>query len=124
MPWVDYRELRQMLKIEEVLAWMNWRANTKQGEQLRGICPLCEASTSTMSHSNSNASNRRKFAVNINRHVFKCFRCGRGGNALDLWQAYRKTSQNAAATELYHILRNQPRPKSSNPPTPPHQPPN
>ena len=41
MPWVDYRELRHLLKAEDVLSWMQWRATERRGEALRGTCPFC-----------------------------------------------------------------------------------
>src|ERR1700733_1040137 len=39
----------------------------------------------------------RCFSANLNEHTFHCFKCGRSGNALDLWaQATQQTPYDAA----------------------------
>ena len=48
---------------------------TSRGAQQRGPCPLHGAT----------AGAARCFSVNLEDHTFHCFRCGRSGNALDLW---------------------------------------
>ncbi|WP_146409866.1 hypothetical protein [Allorhodopirellula heiligendammensis] len=60
----------------------------------------------------------RAFSVNIERHIFRCFKCHRSGNALDLWGIHRQLSIYAAAREI------QDRPiKTSNRKTAPGRPP-
>lgn len=39
------------------------------GAQLRGICPFCQ-------------SNKPMFTLSVNKQIYKCFKCGRGGNAI------------------------------------------
>ena len=88
MPWVDCRELRRRLEMEEVLAWMQWHAKERRGQYLRGRCPFCGA---------IDTPNDRSFAVHGGRRLFNCFRCKQGGDILDLWSQYRKTELNVAA---------------------------
>jgi DNA primase len=98
VPWVDYGELRRRLDMEEVLAWMDWRANSRKGEYLRGSCPLCGESKSPRA---------RNFVVHINRKIFKCFGCDEGGDVLVLWSKYHKIEENQAANELQNRLKAQ-----------------
>lgn len=39
----------------------------------------------------------REFSVNTQRNLYRCFRCGSGDNALELWGNYRELSLYAAA---------------------------
>lgn len=114
MPWINYRELREHLEIEVMLSWMGWQATQRTGPYLRGMCPFC---------SDSETGNPRVFVAHINRHIFKCHCCGRGGDVLNLWATFRGTSLNEAASELYHMVHEQPKSTSSNPPSHPRQPP-
>ena len=91
--------------MEEVLAWMQWHANERRGEHLRGRCPFCGPVDNP---------NGRSFVVHVGRKLFKCFRCNRGGNVLDLWSRYRKMELNVAAIELCQLLHDHPNRKSSN----------
>jgi len=92
---VNYRQLRDSVRIEDVLSWMSWEASSRVGDQLRGYCPLCTMSGSTVS---------RSFSVNSRRSLYRCFRCGSSGNALDLWSASRKLTIYAAAQEIQSRL--------------------
>ena len=98
MPWVDYRELRRQLDMEVVMAWMEWRANERKGEYLRGSCPLCGEGKSPRA---------RNFVVHISRKLFKCFGCDEGGDVLVLWSKYHKIEENEAANELQNRLKAQ-----------------
>ena len=93
---IDYRQLRGILRIEEVLSWMQWEANSQVGDQLRGPCLFCTDSQTDTSRSGTH----REFSVNTRRHIYRCFRCGSNGNALDLWASHRKLSLYAAASEI------------------------
>lgn len=96
---INYRELRERVRIEELLCWMSWEATSQVGDQLRGRCPLCDAK-SVDTPSPPASSDSRSFSVNTRRKIYRCFRCGGGGNALDLWSAYRGLPLYAAAQEL------------------------
>jgi DNA primase len=93
---INYRQLRESVRIDELLSWMSWEANSRVGDQLRGSCPLCPASRADT----ANAEANRTFSVNTRRNNYRCFRCGSSGNALDLWSAYRKLPIYAAAQEI------------------------
>ena len=114
MPWVDYRELRHLLKTEDVLSWMQWKATEQRGETLRGNCPFCDTVES---------SQGREFVVHRVRKLYHCFRCKQGGNILELWSRYNKIDLNTAANELSKHLCAPPTSKSSNSESHSHQPP-
>ena len=66
-------------------------APASRGAQRRGPCPLHGAT----------AGAARCFSVNLEDHTFHCFRCGRSGNALDLWARARASeSPYDAALDL------------------------
>ena len=70
-----------------VLQLLGFQAKSIQGAQQRGSCPL-HGSTSGTS---------KCFSVNLNLNAFRCFKCDRRGNALDLWaQATNQTPYDAA----------------------------
>jgi DNA primase len=73
-----------------VLQLLGFRAKSTNGGQLRGACPL-HGSTSGTS---------RCFSANVDDHVYGCFKCGRVGNALDLWSAATKQPPHDAAIDL------------------------
>ena len=114
MPWIDYRELRHLLKAEEVLSWMRWRATEQCGEILRGNCPFCGTAESGQG---------REFVVHCVRKLYHCFRCKQGGNLLELWSRYNQIDIYTAANELSRHLSTPPASKSSNSESPSRQPP-
>jgi len=86
-PAIDFTALRAVLSMTAVLGLLGFEAQTTHGSQQRGSCPL-HGSTSGTS---------RCFSVNLDKHMFHCFKCGRSGNALDLWvHATRQTPYDAA----------------------------
>ena len=44
------------------------------------------------------------FAAHLGKNVYHCFRCGAGGNALDLWAALTRQSLYAAVVDLCERL--------------------
>jgi|COG998Drversion2_1049125.scaffolds.fasta_scaffold70805_1 hypothetical protein len=96
---INYRQLRESLRIQEVLGWMAWEASSQVGDGLRGPCPICTVAN-VDSPSPDTRTGSRTFSVNTERNIYRCFRCGSGGNALDLWSAYRKLPIYAAAQEI------------------------
>jgi putative transposase len=86
-PAIDFPALRNVLNMAAVLQLLGFQANSTKGSQLRGPCPL-HGSTSGTS---------RCFSAQLDQKIFRCFKCGRSGNALDLWsQATRQTPYDAA----------------------------
>lgn len=100
---INYRTLRESVRIEEVLSWMSWEATRRVGEQLRGRCPFCAKDIDDAS-SGAAPSVHRTFSVNTRRNIFRCFKCQRSGNALDLWSMHRQLPIYAAAQEIQHRL--------------------
>jgi len=104
MPAVDYRAARTQLRLADVLQLIGYQPRSRQGEQWRGGCPLHGSPSPTS----------RSFAVHLGKNVYHCFRCGAGGNALDLWAAVTRLPLHAAVLDLCQRLR-QPVPWLSRP---------
>jgi putative transposase len=86
-PPIDFAAVRAAITLAAVLQLLGFRARSTHGSQQRGPCPL-HGSTSGTS---------RCFSANLDQNIFHCFKCGRSGNALDLWaQATRQTPYDAA----------------------------
>ena len=100
---IDFGCLRQQIQIEDLLSWMSWNPTQNRGHQLRGPCPLCQRPTMTFLTA-SHRSHRRCFSVNTRRNIFRCFRCNRSGNALELWALYRGLDIYSAASEIQNRL--------------------
>ena len=95
MPSIDYRGVRSLVTIEQVLALMQFVASERSGDEVRGKCPL-HASTSTAS---------RSFSANLTKNAFRCFSCGAAGNQLDLWAKFSKCDLHPATIDLCARLR-------------------
>jgi hypothetical protein len=52
----------------------------------------------------STAGTSRCFSANLEQHTFHCFKCGRSGNALDLWAQANRQSLYDAALDLCQRL--------------------
>jgi transposase InsO family protein len=86
-PAIDFPVLRNLLSMTAVLQLLGFQANSTTGSHQRGPCPL-HGSTSGTS---------RCFSAQLDQKMFHCFKCGRSGNALDLWShATRQTAYDAA----------------------------
>jgi putative transposase len=86
-PAIDFHAVRAAVTLAAVLGLLGFQPRTTHGAQQRGPCPL----------HGSTAGTSRCFSVNHSDHIFHCFKCGRSGNALDLWaQATRQTPYDAA----------------------------
>jgi len=95
---IDYRELKSRICLQELLERIGWKSDKGRGDQLRSPCPL----PACQSKASSAGSNRkdRSFSIHASKNIYRCFRCGSAGNALDFWQAYRATTLYEAAKEL------------------------
>jgi DNA primase catalytic core, N-terminal domain/CHC2 zinc finger len=97
--WVDFKQLKTDVAIEEVVAHYGVHLRRVGGTELRGRCPL-------PTHSSSRS--RDSFAVNIARNVWSCrslscmqARAGRpGGNILDFVALMERSSIREAALRL------------------------
>ncbi len=93
-PAIDFAAVRQTLTIAAVLQLLGFQPRTCRNNQQRGACPL-HGSTSGTS---------RCFSANLNDHTFRCFKCQRSGNALDLWAAAQGLPPYDAALDLCQQL--------------------
>jgi putative transposase len=89
-PVIDFDAIRAAIPIAAVLQLLGCRPAGSPGAQQRGPCPL-HAST---------AGTARCFSANLEANCFHCFKCGRSGNALDLWAAATRQSPYDAAVDL------------------------
>jgi DNA primase len=94
MPAIDYRRARVQLRLADVLALIGYQPRWRHGQQWRGPCPL---------HGSRSATSC-VFSVHLGKNLFHCFRCGAGGNALDLWAALRRLSLHTAVLDLCQRL--------------------
>ena len=94
MPGLDYRAARASIPLAAVLDLIGWPPRWRRGYQQRGPCPLHDSRSPTS----------RVFAVHLGKHVYHCFGCGAGGNALDLWAAWTRQSLHAAVLDLCQRL--------------------
>jgi DNA primase len=94
MPGIDYRAARALLPLADVLALLGFVPRRRHGLQLRGPCPL---------HRSRTASSR-SLAAHLGKDAWHCFRCGAGGNALELWAAATHQPLHAAVLDLCQRL--------------------
>jgi len=93
-PAIDFAAVRAAIQIDTVLQLLGFRARTTRGDQQRGPCPLHGSTSSTT----------RCFSVNLQEQVFHCFKCGKAGNALDLWAHASAQTPYDAALDLCQRL--------------------
>jgi hypothetical protein len=93
-PAIDFAALRAPITMSAVLQRLGFRGRSCHGAQQRGPCPL-HGSTSGTS---------RCFSVNLEQHIFHCFKCGRSGNALDLRAHATGQTAYGAALDLCERL--------------------
>lgn len=93
---IDFRSLRELVPMEDVLRLLEFRATARHGDQLRGPCPV---------HRSTNETSR-SFSVNLSKGVYRCFSpcCGSKGNQLDLYAAATKLPLLEATHELCNRL--------------------
>ena len=94
MPAIDYPAARAALRLGDVLALIDYQPCWRAGQQRRGPCPL----------HGSRSPTSRMFAAHLGKNVYHCFRCGAGGNALDLWAALTRLPLHAAVLDLCRRL--------------------
>ena len=94
MPAIDYAAARRQLGLAAVLALIDYQPCFRNGLCLRGPCPL----------HGSRSPRSRSFALHLGKNVYPCFRCGAGGNALDLWAALVRLPLHAAVLDLCERL--------------------
>ena len=90
---IDYRRLRTLVSMADVLRLLRFQPTWRRGAQLRGPCPVpgCR-------------STKRTFSVHLTKQVYRCFACGSHGNPLDLWVAVRCLPLHQAALDLCRTI--------------------
>jgi|GEM_PF-912630 len=117
MTWHDYREIRERVRIVDLLEELGWQATKTRGAQLRGSCPLpgCKSTTT----SGKPSPTLWTFSVQRDRNIYRCFRCGSEGSVIDFWSTYRMLTIYDAAkelsTEFLTLLNRRQRSQTSNP---------
>ncbi len=94
MPGIDFRTVRAMVSMNQVLELVEFVPNECSRDQVRGPCPV-HGSISTKS---------RSFSANLKYNAYRCFKCGSSGNQLDLWAAVSKADLHTATVELCQKL--------------------
>lgn len=90
--WVDYREVKANININQVLGYYNIQLQAKGETQLTGKCPLPDHA--------GDRSNKNAFHVDTAKNVFNCFsHCG-GGNIIDLVSKMENCDIRQAAFKL------------------------
>ena len=89
---LDFKAIREMVSMADVLRLLDYQPTARRAGQLRGPCPV-HGSTSRRS---------RSFSVDLVGNRFQCFapRCGAKGNQLDLWVAVTGIPLYEAAWDL------------------------
>jgi putative transposase len=93
-PALDFAAVRAVVTMAAVLQLLGFQPRSSQGAQQRGPCPLHGSTSGTA----------RCFSVNVEQQTFHCFKCGRSGNALDLWAHATGQSPYDAALDLCQRL--------------------
>jgi putative transposase len=88
-PAIDFAAVRAAITMAAVLQLLGLRTNANHAQH-RGPCPLHGSASGTS----------RCFSANLDQHIFHCFKCGRSGNALDLWAQANQQSIYDAAIDL------------------------
>ena len=94
MPGIDLGAARAQVGLAEVLQLLGFEPRSRSGDQVRGPCPVHRSRTPTS----------RAFAAHLGKGVWHCFRCGAGGNVLDLWVAVTRQDLHAAVIDVYRRL--------------------
>jgi putative transposase len=89
-PPIDFAMLRTLITMAAVLQLLGFQPQRSRGSQQRGPCPLHGTTSGTS----------RCFSADLHQHRFQCFKCGKSGNALDLWAAATKQKPYDAAIDL------------------------
>src|SRR3954447_23305777 len=86
-PYVDFKAVREALKMEQVLDRYGLMHQFKQsGDSLSGPCPI---------HKGNNPT---QFRVSLSKNIWNCFsECKHGGNVLDFIARMESVTVHAAA---------------------------
>ena len=100
MSQLNYPAIRRQISIRRVLELLHYQPTLQRGPQWRGPCPICC----------DDSLNEPCFSVHVGRDLFRCFRCQRSGNQLDLWAYLSGRSIYPATLQLCRHLNIEPIP--------------
>ena len=94
---IDFRTLKENVTVLDVLNLYGWTptAVRKGGAELRGPCPV----------HGSKSEKSTILSVSPSRNAWKCFKCGSGGNQLDLAAHYFNLPQGQSARVAVALCR-------------------
>ena len=90
MPGIHFATVRARIPLADVLKLIGFVPCETSRDQVRAPWPVHHSATSTS----------RSFSANLNRHIYKCFKCGAKGNQLDLYASVTGLSLFEAAIAL------------------------
>ena len=92
---LDYKRLRELVTMDQVLDLVSFEPTSRTGDQLRGPCPVHQ-------RDGSRPRRPRIFSVDVRGGRFQCFdsACAAKGNQLDLWAAVTELPLYEAALLL------------------------
>ena len=90
---IDYRAVRESVSISRILAYWGFEPTVWRGDRLRGRCLLADC-----------CGSNRSLSIDIERSLWYCFVCRRGGDQLELWRLVRGVSLYVAALELCGLV--------------------
>ena len=93
-PAIDFAAIKAAVNLAAVLQLLGCTAGQTRGTQYRGPCPL----------HGSNRGTARCFSASLDQNLFRCFKCGHAGDAVDLWAKATKQPPYDAAVELCQRL--------------------
>lgn len=94
MPGIDFGRLRREITMEEILKLLGFEPLYRIGDQWYGRCPLHDT-TDQGAHS---------FSVNVAIGGYRCHKCDRQGNQLDLWATFTRRPLYPASIALCRVL--------------------
>jgi|SRR5579859_675300 len=95
--WVDFKALTALIPVSAVAKRLGWHqvAYIPASRSARGPCPL---------HKGSYARSTT-FQVQDDRGYYRCFKCGRHGDVIQLYADHYGISRRAAALQLVEDFR-------------------
>ena len=94
-PSIDFTAVRAAITLAEVLALLRFVPNKTRGATQRGPCPV---------HGSQHPTRSDCFSADLADNIWHCFKCHKGGNALDLWAAATRQNIYDAAVDLCRRL--------------------
>ncbi|MBC8459221.1 MAG: toprim domain-containing protein [Deltaproteobacteria bacterium] len=86
--WVDFKEIKEKVKIEDILQHYNLLEGfTRKDDELTGFCPIHD----------SERYYKDSFSANVKKNNWHCFVCDAGGNILDFVAQIEDVSIREAA---------------------------